>query len=144
MVRTPIQYGTRYSATRRFLSTIALHLLRRGFCTLVLFIIGITISRLARLAILRRAYLDVRMCPSIFFPSVMNNRGKLLWLITTSFLVLVNDVAAIPLEQFYPFGLDAGDNLLNRTLDGSSSKISLPRPLPFFGKSFDDIYVSKK
>ena len=31
-------YGAQYSATRQFFSTTALHLLRRGFCTLVLFI----------------------------------------------------------------------------------------------------------
>ena len=32
MVRRPIQYGMRYSATEQFVSTTALHL-RRGFCT---------------------------------------------------------------------------------------------------------------
>ena len=37
MVRGPIRYGIRYSATRQFVSTTALHL-RRGFCTSVLFI----------------------------------------------------------------------------------------------------------
>ena len=37
MVRGPIRYGMRYSATGQFISTTALHL-RRGFCTLVLFI----------------------------------------------------------------------------------------------------------
>ena len=39
-----IRYATRYSATRQFLSTTALHLLRRGFCTLVLFIIEVVRS----------------------------------------------------------------------------------------------------
>ena len=41
MVRGPIRYGTRYSATRQFFSATActaLHLLHRGFCSLVLFI----------------------------------------------------------------------------------------------------------
>ena len=37
-IRCLIRYGARYSATRQFFSTIALHLLRQGFCTLVLFI----------------------------------------------------------------------------------------------------------
>ena len=37
MVRGPIRYGMWYSATGPFVSTTALHL-RRGFCTLVLFI----------------------------------------------------------------------------------------------------------
>ena len=35
MVRGLIQYGMRYSAIRQFFSTTALHLLPRGFCTLV-------------------------------------------------------------------------------------------------------------
>ena len=37
MVHGPIRYGTRYSATLLYYNT-ELHLLRRGFCTLVLFI----------------------------------------------------------------------------------------------------------
>ena len=45
MVRGPIRYGMRYSATRQFVSssTTALHL-RRGFCTLVLFIDTVLLS----------------------------------------------------------------------------------------------------
>ena len=38
LVSGPMQYGTRYSATRQFFSTTVLLLLRRGFSTLVLFI----------------------------------------------------------------------------------------------------------
>ena len=40
MVRSPIRYGMRYSATTQFVSTTALHLCR-GFCTSVLFIVDI-------------------------------------------------------------------------------------------------------
>ena len=37
MVRSPILYGICYSATEQIFSTTTLHLLRQGFCTLVLF-----------------------------------------------------------------------------------------------------------
>ena len=74
---------------------------------------------------------------------MMNIGGKLLCLIATSFL-LATDVAAIPLEQFYPFGVGVEDTLVGRVLDGSSPNITLPRKFPFFGNSFSNIYVSMK
>ena len=53
-------------------------------------------------------------------------------------------VTAIPLEEFYPFGEENGDALLNRTLDGSSPVIPFPLPLNFFGQFYHDIFVSSQ
>ena len=48
----------------------------------------------------------------------------------------------IPLDEFYPFGEDAGDSLLERTLDGSSSVIELVNSVfPFYGREYDQLYV---
>ena len=57
-------------------------------------------------------------------------------------ILLTNDVAAITIENFYPYGLSAGDNLLKRTLDGSSPNIILPTQFNFFGQYFKEIFVS--
>ena len=65
-----------------------------------------------------------------------------LQLLLASCLLLTTSVIAIPLDQFYPFGEQSGDNLVGRTLDGSSSNITLPLPFTFFEESYDDIYVS--
>ena len=54
----------------------------------------------------------------------------------------MTNVSAIPLEEFYPFGEGNGDALVNRTVDGSSSVIPFPLPLNFFGRFYDDIFVS--
>ena len=51
-------------------------------------------------------------------------------------------LTAIPLERFYPFGVQSGDTLVERTLDGSSPNINLPLPFVFFGEYYDIIYVS--
>ena len=72
----------------------------------------------------------------------MSNGKQLCQLVTA--MVLAADVVAIPLSQFYPFGEEAGDTLLNRTLDGSSPNITLPLQLLFFGQPFDTISVSSK
>ena len=45
-VRGPIRYGMQYSSTRQFFLVTALLLLRRGFCTLVLFIIILKITHI--------------------------------------------------------------------------------------------------
>lgn len=57
--------------------------------------------------------------------------------------VLTTTVSAIPVEDFYPYGLSAGDNLLNRTLDGSSPNIITPSQLKIFGRYFSEIFVSR-
>lgn len=57
-------------------------------------------------------------------------------------LLLAAHVEAIPLEQFYPFGAEAGDTLHARTLDDSSPVQELPSPFPYFGRNFTTVYVS--
>lgn len=48
----------------------------------------------------------------------------------------------IPLDDFYPFGEDAGDNVMQRTLDGSSPLIKLDSSIyPFYGQEYDQLYV---
>ena len=73
----------------------------------------------------------------------MKGRGQLLYLFATGLLLeLTTTVTAIPLNEFYPYGVEAGDSLANRTLDGSSP-IILPLEFPFFGRSFSTIFVSQ-
>ena len=59
-------------------------------------------------------------------------------------LWLTANVTAIPFEEFYPIGEENGDALVNRTVDGSSLVIPFPLPLNFFGRFYDDIFVSSK
>jgi hypothetical protein len=51
-------------------------------------------------------------------------------------------VHAIPLRQFYPFGIDAGDSVLPRFDDGVSDAIPLLPGFRYFGSSYTNIYVS--
>ena len=73
----------------------------------------------------------------------MTGRGQLLYLFATGLLLeLTAPITAIPLNGFYPYGVEAGDSLVERTLDGSSPPIILPLEFSFFGQSFNTIYVS--
>ena len=56
-------------------------------------------------------------------------------------MLLITSVTSIPLENFYHYGYFAGDNLVGRTLDGSSPLIILPA-FSFFGQTFRNISVS--
>ena len=70
----------------------------------------------------------------------MTNTGYLLSLLFC--LLLSTDVAAVAIGDFYPFGIEAGDTAVGRTLDGSSPVISLPSPFNFLGEFYNEIYVS--
>ena len=49
----------------------------------------------------------------------------------------------IPLSEFYPFGEEAGDNVLQRVDDGSSPVIELISSVfPFYDQEFHQLYVS--
>ncbi|XP_061173565.1 sushi, nidogen and EGF-like domain-containing protein 1 [Saccostrea echinata] len=61
-------------------------------------------------------------------------------LITVS--VILNICICFPLSQFYDFGFDAGDSELPANDDGSTSSISIAVPFPFFGSSYNSIYVN--
>ena len=61
------------------------------------------------------------------------------------FLVCVaatSTTLAIPLEDFYPFGITAGDAAVGATLDGSSEQQTLDEPFLFFGSTYSTLYVS--
>lgn len=57
----------------------------------------------------------------------------------TLILTSVN-VQSIPLENFYPFGVESGDAALPKVLDTSSSQINFS--FTFFGQSHNQLYVS--
>lgn len=61
-----------------------------------------------------------------------------------TYLLLTEGVTGIPLNEFYPFGVEAGDAFVPATDDGSSPAITLPRPFYFFMQLYDTIYVSSK
>jgi len=56
--------------------------------------------------------------------------------------LLPGGLLGIPLSEFYPFGYDVGDSIIGGTLHGSSPKISLSEPFPFYGKNYSILYVS--
>ena len=47
-----------------------------------------------------------------------------------------------PLEEFYPFGLTAGDSNLPANDDNSTSSIPVSVSFPFFGSSYNSVFVS--
>lgn len=47
-----------------------------------------------------------------------------------------------PLDDFYPFGLAAGDGNLPANDDGSTNRIQISVPFPFFGSSYYSVFVS--
>ena len=57
-------------------------------------------------------------------------------------LTSLSSVTAIPLDDFYPFGLAAGDTALLSTDDESSEPITLNREFPFYGRRQDVVVVS--
>lgn len=58
-------------------------------------------------------------------------------------LLLQEQVArCIPLDEFFPFGSDAGDSELPSNDDGSTGPISLTLPFPFFASTHTMLFVS--
>ena len=51
-------------------------------------------------------------------------------------------VFSIPLGDFYLYGTDQGDQLLESTDDGSTEAIQLTVSFPFFDKEYSTIFVS--
>ena len=56
--------------------------------------------------------------------------------------LLLSSTSAIPLKDFYPYGSTYGDTAVDRILDGSSGRVSLPARFRFFGRYFMEIFVS--
>ena len=55
--------------------------------------------------------------------------------------ILLRAVSAVPL-QFYSFGRDYGDELLESSDDGSTEEIQLTVSFPFFDRDHDSLFVS--
>ena len=56
--------------------------------------------------------------------------------------LFVPNARGIPLSDFYPYGLAAGDNSVGPTDDGSSGIITLDRVFPFYDNDHFTIVVS--
>ena len=65
------------------------------------------------------------------------------WLSVALVVAAIKFVSAIPLEDFYPFGFNAGGTVLNSTDDGSSGIVTLHRVFPFFGIDHLTVVVSQ-
>lgn len=58
-------------------------------------------------------------------------------------LILLHGVEpAVPLEEFYPFGLDEGDSQTIEQDDGGSGLVAISVAFPFFGERHTGLYVS--
>uniref|UniRef100_A0A8C2B612 Sushi, nidogen and EGF-like domains 1 n=1 Tax=Cyprinus carpio TaxID=7962 RepID=A0A8C2B612_CYPCA len=59
------------------------------------------------------------------------------------FLILLHGVElAVPLEEFYPFGLDEGDSQTIEQDDGGSGLVAISVAFPFFGEQHIGLYVN--
>ena len=69
-------------------------------------------------------------------------KSLLLVAIANAFLTQLTNVTGIPLADFYPFGSGSNDIAVATTNDGSSPRISLSTPFPFFNEDHSTLYVS--
>lgn len=58
--------------------------------------------------------------------------------------VLLTQVTMIPLEDFYEFGAEHGDERVPPTDDGSSGEIQLSASFPFFDTDHNSLFVRLK
>ena len=56
-------------------------------------------------------------------------------------LLTVHRARGVPVSEFYPFGAAAGDQMLDRSNDGSSQEIVLETPFVLFGQAADKLFV---
>lgn len=62
---------------------------------------------------------------------------------TCMLVILLHGVEpAVPLEEFYPFGLDEGDSQTIEQDDGGSGLVAISVAFPFFGERHNGLYVS--
>ena len=71
------------------------------------------------------------------FASVVCIIAWLAWCFST-----VRHARGVPVSEFYPFGAAAGDQILDRSNDGSSQEIVLTAPFVLFGQAADKLFVS--
>ena len=57
------------------------------------------------------------------------------------YLSTVRDARGVLVSDFYPFGAAAGDQMLDRSNDGSSQEIVLAAPFVLFGQGMDKLFV---
>ena len=57
------------------------------------------------------------------------------------YLSTVRRASGVPVSEFYPFGAAAGDQMLDRSNDGSSQEIVLTAPFVLFGQAADKLFV---
>ena len=57
--------------------------------------------------------------------------------------MLIVSVATVPLEDFYSFGSEHGDDVLSANDDGSTEEIQLSVSFPFFDRDHNSLFVSK-
>ena len=57
------------------------------------------------------------------------------------YLSTVRRAHGIPVTEFYPFGAAAGDQMLDRSNDGSSQEIELTAPFALFGQAGNKLFV---
>ena len=70
-------------------------------------------------------------------------KSLLLVAIANAFLAQLTYVTGIPLADFYPFGSENDDTAVRRDFeDGSSPRITLSTPFPFFNEGHSTLYVS--
>ena len=50
--------------------------------------------------------------------------------------------AGIELKNFYPYGIDNGDTLVPTNDDGSSGRVDISSPFPFFDQNHNSLFVS--
>ena len=50
----------------------------------------------------------------------------------------------IELEDFYPYGPQNGDNSVPKNDDGSSGRVNIVFPFPFFDEDHDSLFVSSQ
>ena len=71
--------------------------------------------------------------------------SKVTFVVTVAVILLQSSrqtAFGIPLSEFYPYGENAGDFVLNTTLDGSSPLFELSYSVfPFYGQEYAQLYV---
>lgn len=81
------------------------------------------------------------MCPNVFLPRT--HAFKCVKIIVLLLLMTTNiSHCLVPIDDFYPFGVENNDTANPKKDDDGSGAINLTRPFYFYGKSHDIVHVS--
>lgn len=69
---------------------------------------------------------------------------KTIFVVALSAIMQSTSVTSYPLSQFYPFGSAAGDSSLPDNDDEYTSSIHISVPFPFFGSTYNSVYVGTR